>query len=123
MEFLMSIAPESALEKAGCFCCWFCGCACVGAGLFPEGCDDGAPLGDAELPEEGAAGVGDEAFPAPELELAEDDAEAGELLPSAELDEVDDGDADDALDGADALVSLVPPSLALALASELLAES
>ena len=120
----MSIAPESALEKAGCFCCWFCGCACVGAGLFPEGCDDGAPLGDAELPEEGAAGVGDEAFPAPELELAEDDAGAGGLLPPAELDDVSAWeDVGGALDGADALVSLVPPSLALVLASELLAES
>ena len=120
----MSIAPESALEKAGCFCCWFCGCACVGAGLFPEGCDDGAPLGDAELPEEGAAGVDDEAFPEPELELAEDDAEAGELLPPAELDDAGAWeDAGDALDGADALVSLAPPSLAFALASELLAES
>lgn len=119
----MSIAPESALEKAGCFCCWFWGCACVGAGLLPDGCDGGAPLGDAELPEEGAAGVDDEAFPEPELELAEDDVEAGELLPPEELDELDAWEAGDALDGADALVPLVPPSLAPALASELLAES
>lgn len=119
----MSIAPESALEKAGCFCCWFWGCACVGAGRLPDGCDGGAPLGDAELPEEGAAGVGDEAFPAPELELAEDDAEAGELLPPTELDDVGAREDGDALDSADALVSLVPPSLAFALASELLAES
>lgn len=118
----MSIAPESALEKAGCFCCcWFCGCPCAGAGLLPEGCDGGAPLGDAELPEEGAAGVGDEAFPEPEL--AGDDAEAGELLPPGELDDVGAGDGGGALDGADALMSLVPPSHALALASELLAES
>ena len=85
---------------------------------MPEGCDGGAPLGDVELD---AAGVGDEAFP--ELELAEDDEEEGELLPPAGLDDVGAGDDGDVLDGADALVSIVPPSLALVPASELLAVS
>ena len=112
MEFLISIAPESALEKAGCFC-WFWGFACAGAGWLPDGCDCGAPLGDAELD---VAGVGDEAFPEPEL--TEDDEETGELLPPAGLDDVGDVEDGGALDGADALVSL-----ALVLASELLAES